>query len=92
MLSLIEMEIHIAKFLERFKSVGMAESILKDEVVKAVREIARTDITKKDIEFRNGDLIIQGSAFLKSELYMKKAALMARLDQTFLNQKIQNIR
>ncbi len=86
------MEIHIAKFLERFKSVGMAESILKDEVVKAVKEIARTDIEKKDIQFRNGDLVIEGSPFLKAELLMKKNTLMARLDQTFLNQKIGNIR
>ena len=86
------MEIHIAKFLERFKSVGMAESILKDEVVKAVKEIARTDIGKKDIQFRNGDLVIEGSSFLKAELLMKKSALMARLDRSFLNQKIQNIR
>lgn len=86
------MEIHIAKFLERFKSVGLAESILKDEVVKAVKEIARTDITKKNIRFQNGDLVIQGSSYLKAELLMKKDMLMTRLDQGFLNQKISNIR
>jgi len=86
------MEIHIAKFLERFKSVGMAESILKDEVVKAVKEIARTEISKKDVEFKNGDLVIQGSPFLKTEIYMKKAALFARLDQSFFDRKIGNIR
>ncbi len=86
------MEIHIAKFLERFKSFGLAESILKDEVVKAVGEIAKTEISKKDVAFKNGDLVISGSPFLKAELYIKKAALLARLDQTFLKQKIDQIR
>jgi len=86
------MEIHIAKFLERFKLFGMAEHIFKEEVVKAVKDLLKTDITSKDIQLKNGDLIIQGSPFLKTELYMKKEMLLKKLDQAFLKKKIHNVR
>lgn len=86
------MEIHIAKFLERFKSIGLEDALLKEEIVKGIKESIKIEISPKEIEFKGADLIIQGNAFLKSEVYMKKEALMKRMENLLNNRKIETIR
>ena len=86
------MEFNIGKFLERYKGLGLAEGLMKLEIVKAVKEVAATDISEKDVEFKNGDLVIHGSSYLKAELHMKKTALEKRLSSLLPKNKMGRIR
>ncbi len=86
------MEFNIGRYLEKFASIGLKESILKEEIIAAVKIEIGVELAKKDITFRNGEVFLTGTPAFKSQLMVKKTALMKRLSDVLAANRKSSLR
>ena len=75
--------LNLGDFLAKFKHVIETTEAQQEAVAKVISEELKIPIPPTDIFTKNGDITITGSPALKSKIFMKKAAILAALEQKF---------
>lgn len=70
-------------FFAKFRRVLETTKDEQEAVAAVVSEQLKITIPRTDIIVKNGDITISGTPALKSNIFMKKAAILAALDQKF---------
>lgn len=76
---------NISSYLDKFKNIGLKEILLKENIVKTIKEKIGVEISVKDITLKNNVITIKMSPLLRSEVFMKKKKI---LDEINSNQSI----
>lgn len=71
--------LNISSFLERFKTLGAAELLLKEELASAITQIIRVPIERKSITIKNGVVFVKCSPAVKSAIFINKLAIMEKI-------------
>ena len=83
---------NISIYLERFKSVGLKDVMLKKTVVEILKKNFQIEVEQKDISIKDGTITIKTSPILKSEIFINrekiKSAILAQLGSS----NLENIR
>lgn len=82
----------ISFFLEKFKTLGGDSIFLKSEFIRIVREVTKVEIAPAQVELRGPALYVKTLPALKSELYLKKNAILSELSKTIKNRKVEAVR
>ncbi|MEO8637935.1 MAG: hypothetical protein ABI430_03480 [Candidatus Taylorbacteria bacterium] len=82
---------NVSLYLEKFKTIGLGDSIAKDALIKAVRECTGGKIERKDVEFKNGTFRIKADPILKSEIMIKKEVILEFLTKE-LKKEVKDVR
>lgn len=72
---------NIASYLDKFKNIGQGEKLLKEAIIEAVREATGVEIEAKAINMRNGEAQLKVSPAIKSVIYIKKEAVLAKIKE-----------
>lgn len=78
----------LGDFLEKFKKLHGDRLQSRQSVLDVVNQVLGVQLQQTDITIKNNTLTIKASPTLKTEIYMKKEALL----QALLSHKITNIR
>ncbi|MFM2290413.1 MAG: hypothetical protein RIS29_226 [Bacteroidota bacterium] len=70
---------NIGNFFDKFKNVALKEFVVREKIVNAIKEHTGATIDLKDIEFLNKIIRIKGSPSLKSQIFIKKTAILDTL-------------
>ncbi len=70
---------NISNFFDKFKNVALKEFVIREKIVNAIKEHTGATIDIKDIEFLNKVIRIKGSPSLKSQVFIKKTAILDTL-------------
>lgn len=82
----------ISFFLERFKTLGLDSSLVKEAFIETVRKNLKITLSKEDVEVRDGTVYVKAHPALKSELRIKRQALLAELSSILGPTKIVDLR
>lgn len=70
---------NISSYLDKFKSIGMQDALLKEKTTILIKERFGITLAKKDIVYKNGVMILKVSPILKTEIFMKKQEFLKLL-------------
>ena len=70
---------NISSYLEKFKSIGMQDALLKEKTTTLIQERFGITINKKDITYKNGIMTLKVPPILKTEIFMKKQEFLKLL-------------
>ncbi len=70
---------HIAVFFDRIRSIALPNERVRRETLSAIREKIGIELDMGDIRIQCGKAIISTDASAKSEIFMRKRALLAAL-------------
>lgn len=82
----------ISFFLEKFKTLGLESSLVKDLFIKTVGKILNAELSSEDIKIKDGVIYVSAHPALKSELFLKRQILLSELVKSLGPIKIRNIR
>jgi hypothetical protein len=82
----------ISFFLERFKALGLDSSLLKQVFIDTVKKNLNVTLAKEDVQIRDGVVSVKAHPALKSELRIKRQALLEELSSLLGPTKIINVR
>jgi hypothetical protein len=80
---------NISDFLKKFTKIEGDSKLQQDVIARALAEIG---ITHAKIKLQKGILYVTAAPAAKTALYMKKAALIARIEKELPQMKILDIR
>ena len=83
---------NISSYLEKFKSLGLSETLLKENLIATIASLAGVKITRKDITFKNAVAYISVSAVAKNRSFIKKTAILAKIQAEKGEEKLVDIR
>lgn len=83
---------NISSFLEKFKSIGLSETLLKENLIETIGSMAGVVVTRKDITLKNGTAFIQTTAVAKNRIFIKKSAILAKIQAGNGEDKLVDIR
>ncbi len=83
---------NIGSFLGKFNSVALKEIKKREVVMRAIEKTIGTQIDIKDISFNNKTIQINGGPGLKSQLFMKKEAILSQIRTELPNLVIDELR
>lgn len=69
----------IAKYLEKFKTLGNSRYFLRDSVVESIKKITNIDINPKNIDIKSGIVRINSKNIIKNEIFIKKTKILEDL-------------
>ena len=72
---------NIATYLEKFRNLGQGERLLKEAIRTSIKEVLNFDLDTKDISVKNGEVIFKVSPGQKNTIYIKKAAILKRMEE-----------
>jgi hypothetical protein len=75
--------IEIKDLLDRFKSILLSEEAKKETISRVVSEVIGKEVASKDITIKNNVLYIRIKPIYKSEIFLKKERICARLKEIF---------
>lgn len=81
----------IGLFFDKFKNSALKEIKKREVICRAIFEATKHKIEEKDISIRNCVIEIKGNQGLKSELFMKKKALLEAISSR-IQEKIIDIK
>jgi len=82
----------ISFFLERFKTLGLDSSLLKQVFIDTVRKNLNVTLLKEDVQVRDGVVSVKAHPALKSELRIKRKDILEELSGILGPTKIINVR
>jgi hypothetical protein len=82
----------ISIYLEKFKDFGLKEQLLKETICEILDKEYSVSVNNKDIELRNGEMIIKVSGVEKSELYINKESIISDIEKELSKDTYKNIR
>ena len=72
---------NIAQYLDKFKNLGLGERLLKEAVSCSVKDILGFNLDTKDITIKNGEVIFKVSPAMKNAIFIKKSAILKRMEE-----------
>ncbi len=66
----------ISGFFEKFRGVALKELHKREVIQFSIKKLTKQDIEVKDIGIRENTITIKGSQALKSEIFLKKKAIL----------------
>lgn len=69
----------IAFFLEKFKTLGLEGALSKQVFIEAVQKVLLVTLPASSVEFRQNTFFVKARPALKSELYVKREAILSEL-------------
>lgn len=81
----------ISFFLEKFKNIELQGVLVREALILAVKEECGILLPESAVSLKNGTLIVRAHPAAKSELFMKKERILARVER-ILGKKIHNLR
>lgn len=72
---------NIALYLKKFENLGLGERLLKEAIRTSVKEIMKFDLDEKNISLKNSEVTFKVSPTMKNAIYMKKAAILKRMEE-----------
>lgn len=82
---------NVSLYLEKFKSLGLAESTAKDALISVLQKCVGVEIEKKDVQYKNGAFRIQAEPIVKSQIYIKKNEILESVSKE-LNKIVKDVR
>ena len=70
---------NISHFLEKFKMIGVQNVTSRKIVIKNIEKILGVSLEEKAVVLRNNIVHIKAHPLIKTELYLKKAEILAEL-------------
>ena len=86
------MSSNISQFLDVFKSALFKEDTFREDFCSIVKEKTNFTIKKSSVSCRNGTVSIKADPYLKTEIFLKQADILASVCAKKPKKKIQNIR
>ena len=79
--------------LQKFKSVGLKEHTIKDNLINILKEDLNIELTREHIQFKNGTIRILVSGAIKTSIILKKNYFLEKLNSEidYLDTKILDI-
>lgn len=75
----------ISGFFEKFNNVAVKELKKREVIVEAIYKTTRQKIQIEDIQIKEGIISIKGDQAFKSEIFLKKQAILNILSKTNLS-------
>lgn len=72
---------NISEYLKKFENLGLGERLLKEAIRTSVKEVMKFDLDAKDITLKNGEVTFKVSPAMKNAIYIKKAAILKRMEE-----------
>ncbi len=72
---------NISQYLEKFKNFGQGERLLKEVIISVIKEVVGADIESKNINFKNGEIILNVSPAIKNAVFIKKATILNKIKE-----------
>ncbi len=66
----------ISNFFDKFNNVALKELKKRELICNAVEKVTKHKIEIKDISIKDGSITIKGNHGLKSEIFLKKRAII----------------
>ncbi len=82
---------NVSLYLEKFKTLGLAEHTAKDALILVLQKSIGVAIEKKDVEYKNGKFQIRTEPIIKSQIYIKKNEILESLSKE-LRKNIADVR
>ena len=86
------MEINnISKLLEKFKKLKPSDLFVKEAFIDVIKEVLSVEISKEEITVSGSNLFLNVHPTLKSEIFLKKKAILESLEEKLQKKQIKNI-
>ncbi|KKT45122.1 MAG: hypothetical protein UW34_C0005G0008 [Parcubacteria group bacterium GW2011_GWA2_44_15] len=72
----------ISFFLEKFKSLGLEGALSKQVFIETVEKILSVKLPPSSVELRQETFFVKAHPTLKSELYLKREAILVEFAKT----------
>jgi len=82
---------NISLYLTKFKNIGQGERLLKESISSAIKEVVGLNIETKNINTKNGEVVINVSSAMKNAIYIKKQAILEKIKEKNV-ENLNNIR
>lgn len=73
--------LNIGGYFEKIRAVYFKEVLRRELVARVIKESIKIDIDPEKITIKNGVVRIPSSGALKNELFLKKTALIKRINE-----------
>lgn len=70
----------ISLYLSKYKSLGLEEKLAKENILNVLKNDFGFQLEKNQIEYKKGNLTIHVTGPLKTEITLKKAEILEKLD------------
>ncbi len=71
----------ISAFFDKFKNVALREINKREIICKCIEKVIKQKIEIKDIQIREGVVIVKCHQILKSEIFLKKKQILDNLSK-----------
>lgn len=72
----------ISLYLEKYKRFGFKTQIVKETLIAIIKKKFGVELTKDDIDVKNGEVRINISGPLKSEIFINKDSIKEELNNS----------
>ena len=72
---------NIAQYLDKFKTLGQGERILKQTIQLTLKETLNLEIDIQSITIKNGEILFKVSPAIKNLLFIKKQLLLDKIQE-----------
>jgi hypothetical protein len=83
---------NIGSFFERFNNIALKEMRTRDIISQSIEKYTKAKIEAKDIRFQNKIIYIQANPSLKSQIFMKKEAIISEIKTGLPGMIIEDVR
>ena len=71
----------ISSFFDKFRNSALKELNKREIIASSLYKIAKIKLDIKDIDIKNGILVIKGSQMVKSEIFLKKKMIIDSMNK-----------
>lgn len=71
----------ISSFFDKFRNSALKELNKREIIASSLYKIAKIKLDIKDIDIKNGILVIKGSQMVKSEIFLKKKIIIDSINK-----------
>lgn len=71
----------ISSFFDKFKNTALKELNKREIIISSIYKATKQSIDIKDISIKQGILYIKGDQGLKSEIFLKKNAILSAINK-----------
>ncbi|MBU6389941.1 hypothetical protein KGQ31_00130 [Patescibacteria group bacterium] len=82
----------ISFFLEKFKTLGQKEAVLKGVFLDCVLAVTGVSLPNDSVSFRGDTFFVKTHPALKNELYIKKERILSEFTKQIASTPARNIR
>lgn len=83
---------NISFLLERFKKALFTHSVIRESLVRAIRDVAKVGISLDALQIKNQTAFLSVSPAVRNEIYMHKDKILAALKKDYPQSSLTDIR